>query len=592
MDTLVRLLSVFNSKGRYANPSIPLHFERYGTAPYDPANYFGVHELLEKERELTLTDSDVGAEHDVSSVTEFRTEEHLTAQQLVLKAYNYAYSNPAEATRIALESLEIKPTCDAYSLLAISQAQNYEEALELYRKGQKIGPDMTTQFETYKKARKMFLLSGYFRCVHGEANTLRKMGRLEEAVKVYQKLIQLDPNRYPFRSCANYQTNMPELYQKVGKWKEADSMLKNDPELVRMDSSKVCCLWSKALCDYVLRKGQPSFITSDESVNIVSAVLHAPFVLFFMTGKIPLPNIPIPTTFTYNIDDKQERSTQASVAHQATYASHNKTLWECIPGALEWAERTYNTLKCFRVFRPHLFVNAYDVEQEPNTVETIEKYVSSDVGIFVDKVFISDAMTLMHEAVVYNEPRIVKLFIEKGVTVEPKGPMRSPVQMACFLNSKPEIIELLMDHGADVINKGNAKITALQATVRYGHWSVLHTIFKKKPTLKKNAKLLTSLVEELFDSDIYECQRGGAKCKRCLKEPCKHEGASLEQCLKQLFMYGFKPSSEMSLLRPTQYTAMLYEVFLSLAENPPVYTTEVECSYPPPPVLGGNCVVM
>ena len=41
-------------------------------------------------------------------------------------------------------------------------------------------------------------LRSYFRAVHGQANTLRKMGRNKEALEKYVKLQQLDSNFYRY----------------------------------------------------------------------------------------------------------------------------------------------------------------------------------------------------------------------------------------------------------------------------------------------------------------------------------------------------------------------------------------------------------
>jgi hypothetical protein len=82
--------------------------------------------------------------------------------------------------------------------IALAHAKTFEEALEFYRLGQSVGPDMTTKFDKYVRERNVFAvhsLRGYFRCVQGEANTLRKMGRAKESVVVFEKLMQLDPNR-------------------------------------------------------------------------------------------------------------------------------------------------------------------------------------------------------------------------------------------------------------------------------------------------------------------------------------------------------------------------------------------------------------
>jgi hypothetical protein len=69
---------------------------------------------------------------------------------------------------------------------------------------------------------------------------------------------------------------MPEAYQKAGDRRAADRMLKQDPELTDMMSSMTTCLWSKALCDFVIRNERklPSeYFYKSGVINLVTAIV-------------------------------------------------------------------------------------------------------------------------------------------------------------------------------------------------------------------------------------------------------------------------------------------------------------------------------
>src|SRR3989338_10375735 len=112
----------------------------------------------------------------------------------------------------------------------------------------------------------------------------------------------------------------------------------------------------------------------------------------------------------------------------------------------------------------------------------------------------------------------------------------------------------------------------------------MHTIFKKKPALKKDMALLESLVDHLFTTSVYECVRGGDKCQRCTNDTVPHsKDLSLEQCLKLIFSYGYKPTNKT--LIPGQRTSFgpLVDLFHSYVQVPPIETENVVCTFPPPP---------
>ena len=64
-----------------------------------------------------------------------------------------------------------------------------------------MAPHVSDEFDKELSKRKCWGLNhlhSYFRAVHGQANTLRKMGRYEESLKKYLLLEKLDPKFYRY----------------------------------------------------------------------------------------------------------------------------------------------------------------------------------------------------------------------------------------------------------------------------------------------------------------------------------------------------------------------------------------------------------
>ncbi|KAL0489723.1 ankyrin repeat-containing protein [Acrasis kona] len=582
----------YGVKTQIPNASVPLNFERYGDAYPQYSEFMGVHEKLKDEYEQTCFSSDVSLEQNMCQPDMFKSNNLYKAHIMALKAYESARSKPEEAIKMARDSIEIAPTCDAYSVLAICGSTNYEEALEFYSKGIQIGPTMTKKFNEVVKKREVFGLHstrGYFRCVHGEANTLRKMGRYKESIQAYERLIQLDPTRHTYSSYSNFRAHMPETYIKAGNWRAADKLLTTDNQLTDMMSSNVTCLWAQSLCDFVIRKknkfAYEYFLHDDVDKNIIGALLNGPLVIPFMTGQIPLPSIPIPSTY---VSDTKQR--QPAVSHQANYASQNKTLWTSTPGALAWAQKNLNTLKCIRLLKPEAFAQWISYDNEPSSYETFEKYVNSEHGIFVNDVYTSKYASILHDIVQLNDVRYLKLLIDKGANLTPSKVDLYPIHLACYYDRKPEIIELLIKSGSDPTDGGKIGLSPLEMTANQGNWIAMHTVFKNRPQLKNNQKLLEALMDHIFSTSVYACIRGGGKCQRCTNDKVPHsQNLSFEMCVKLIFGYGYRHKN--SSLLPHKGTSFdpLLKVYESFVKSPPVISEPVVNTFSSP-VIGSGVV--
>jgi tetratricopeptide (TPR) repeat protein len=181
------------------NPYCPLSFERLPgestSVKHDAESvkYQAECELVSRASPLPGSSLAAAEEHR----SEFSSSAAFSAHQ---KMEAMGHKDPAQAVAIAEAALAISPHCaEAYNVLASYRASSYEEALALFRRGAELGPKVYTDSAWQEAVREgaMHLnapLRGVLRSVHGGANTLRKMGRWQEAYDTWQPLFAYDPS--------------------------------------------------------------------------------------------------------------------------------------------------------------------------------------------------------------------------------------------------------------------------------------------------------------------------------------------------------------------------------------------------------------
>jgi tetratricopeptide (TPR) repeat protein len=117
--------------------------------------------------------------------------------------------------------VQIHPICpEAYNVLAL-QSDSYEEALEYFKKAVEQGTlvknekDMKEALEN-KEIFGLPPMRAYFRGLFGVGNTLRKMGKYEEALPYYEKLATMEQRPGSSgMSYINYNAHLPELWFRI-----------------------------------------------------------------------------------------------------------------------------------------------------------------------------------------------------------------------------------------------------------------------------------------------------------------------------------------------------------------------------------------
>lgn len=167
------------------------------------------HEMLTAKINQIIRDGNFSSEEELnafladnlSDVTlddiEYAAETALErAQQIVWDAFDQTSSKKRIA--MALQALEISEDCaDAYSLLAEDRAKTADEAIELLRRavaageralGKKVLDDPETMYWSDLKTRP------YMRAIASLACVLRDVGEKHEAIALWKKLLQMNPD--------------------------------------------------------------------------------------------------------------------------------------------------------------------------------------------------------------------------------------------------------------------------------------------------------------------------------------------------------------------------------------------------------------
>ena len=99
----------------------------------------------------------------------------------------------------------------------------------------------------------------------------------------------------------------------------------------------------------------------------------------------------------------------------------------------------------------------------------------------------------------YGNYEIAKLLIDKGIILNPTNTvfMNSPLFMAAN-NGYLKVVELLVENGANVMQKGDEEITALDIAMKAGHGDIAKYLRKKMLNLDEtSSKNKSNLIKQI-----------------------------------------------------------------------------------------------
>lgn len=234
------------------------------------------------------------------------------AQWLCYEAFEY---RGRRRIQLAKEALRICPdVADAYCILAEQRGFDPEGASQLFRQGAEAGrralgeePFNDPQFPFWGAVRSR----SYMRARQGYAETLKSLGRKQEATEEFRAILKLNPND---NQDIRYQ--LSPLLLELNRLDELDELLGS--KHYQEDGSAEWA-YVRALLAFRREAGNPK-----SKSELLAAVQCNPHVPKYLLGRAELP--PSPPAY-YTPGDEREA---------IIVASSQKALWEQTPHALDW----------------------------------------------------------------------------------------------------------------------------------------------------------------------------------------------------------------------------------------------------------------
>ncbi len=215
--------------------------------------------------------------------------------------------------QLAKKALEICPDCvDAYVILAESRS-NPQDACDLYAEGVAAG-ERTLGKQFFKEEAGHFWgiiqTRPYMRARLGLAESLEKMGRIDEAIEHYRDMLRLNPN-----DNQGVRESLLACLLTTKRTQEADALLKRYKE----DGT---AMWNygRALSTFIQKGDTPT-----ARRHLAKAIECNPAAADYILDDGVLPPYPQ----SYSIGSEEEAIVCAHIQRLA---------WEAIPDAIDWLE--------------------------------------------------------------------------------------------------------------------------------------------------------------------------------------------------------------------------------------------------------------
>jgi tetratricopeptide (TPR) repeat protein len=570
------------------NPSWPLKFEKLDGTEEDLK---AIPTLDIEMRKASLYSVDISSEAESLDASMFKDSEMYEATLLALKAH--AIDSAEVAVAEAKKALELSPVCpEAYIVLALHDANTYEEALEYFKKAMEQGLHIKTGTDVKKILKgsnlwKKTEMRAYFRGIFGVGNTLRKMGKCKEALPYYEQLIKLKLQYKPTSlTYLNYNAHLPQLWFEAFGPEECLKKMKDyiyDDDIMSEPGCAAHWFSTMALAvfasgKYTEYKGQhcphkncstrngldhsvkmQAYLDGDCWTNFLEWV--CPFVADFCLGKVPMPKIdPMP-----RIVHKQTHS----VVQAAIYVQDCGHMWRNTPGALEFLLKMRNTAKLFKEFS-HAMQQLKEINWIGGSIERMDSNLLGmtkkilDEGCFVNAVGNYHGYSTLL-GIVYNQKNFVLELLRRGANPSLEGNGRAPtaLQQACYYAVGPEVVTAMIEAGGDAYTRFSNNYSAIVMAIGQGNWRELDAILSVVPfgndrkftdpepddgfiVPDSNLPGKEYVYDTMFKSSCMGCKNiaGGAKCGRCRGCKTPHSiHCDYRKVVDVLFNHGVKPTA-------------------------------------------------
>jgi tetratricopeptide (TPR) repeat protein len=407
--------------------------------------------------------------------------------------------------------LQISEICpEAYIVLALREANSFEEALEHFKKAMEQGVQIKTPEDLQKTLKSTKVLwektemRAYLRGIFGVGNTLRKMGRYAEALPYYEQLSELNaefPSSSP--TFLDYNAHLPQLWFEVFGPEECLKRMESHLPIKTMHNLALRLNWFATMAlalfstqKYTEYKGMVSQCASSDPrpfserlQGYLDGNCWPDFLVTFagavdlLLEKIPMPKGRVPRAFP----------TTESYSEAATYVHECRQMWKKTPGALEFLLKMRNTFALFH----ELYGKHVDGARRPHKTLNVEEAKKlMDEGFFVNAVTDFCGYSTLLELLVYKSStrndsedvsEVTLELLKHGANPSLCGPgtalPNTPFQIACYYAAGPEIVRAMVENsgGNDAYLPAKSSSAPIIMAIQRGNWRELDEILKAVP---------------------------------------------------------------------------------------------------------------
>jgi tetratricopeptide (TPR) repeat protein len=436
---------------------------------------------------------------------------------------------------IIILCVQIHPVCpEAYNVLALNDAENYEEALEYFKKAVELGTLVKDEADLQETLESKELFSippmrAYFRGLFGVGNTLRKMKRAKEALPYYEKLAELDESDGSSGgSYINYHAHLPELWlrafgpeeclKRAVKYKNGGCIEYHSCQIPWYANLTLALFATDRVTSYEFPKaGSRRPVKSGFTREAVQGfaplylIRNHPFVGDLLTGKRPMPGGRIPT----NTPGSE------SLIQAAVYATSCQDLWEKTPGAVEYLRKMMNTQRL-----GDKMAEVGEMAVPRFEVAPLLKLI--DDGIFAKALHMGDVThnPLLQMALFLGPDAhvVIDKLVAAGANVKVEAnPGLTCLHKACYYGCGRAVVRSLVKAGLSPLQAtpGDRERMAVLMAAEQGNWEELEECLDLLPNGIPTS-LLQKVLDSISSSSCVECVGGGKKCGRCINGDKPH----------------------------------------------------------------------
>eukprot|EP01122_Echinamoeba_exundans_P000479 TRINITY_DN10425_c0_g1_i1.p1 TRINITY_DN10425_c0_g1~~TRINITY_DN10425_c0_g1_i1.p1 ORF type:complete len:759 (+),score=115.21 TRINITY_DN10425_c0_g1_i1:88-2364(+) len=477
----------------------------------------------------------------------------------------------AQIVEMCRRVVEQFPECVEAWVMIGSHVPTYEEALEAFQKGEEVGKRLAGPARLQKCLKSNIFgerdLRPLWACMACVANTLRKMGRHEEALHKFYELARFDQDASP-TGTSDYINVIPlatDCLFALGRYDECQKFMSMNAPKFSMQSSTNIKLFNTLLIEWKKNKrfGEMSLgYAGGSNVHIFD----------YLSGVRQLPDTPGSRYIRW----------QGSLSNATMYANIFLKYWQTMPDA-------QIPLKPF--IRRVKFNDIWKVKHTAEYLKSLREYfvqLKADGVKWRQLALDGGQLTnppreshVAHELSVSNHHEILKMLLEvyaDDYDLEVLRPGReTPLHPAAFYGST-ECVDILLKHGAKIDAVDELGRTPLHnAANQLEHAALKRLLESAPPGLLNKATRVGTVLSSYLGSSVIGCVLKMGKCERCQYGDPPHS-ANVNPFLTLGVLADFGVTSPTPILSELLRSPALMAIFPYAVRHPHIDPDQVDAT--------------